>query len=102
MGMVKKFDVYFYESKSHEKPCVVLSPDEMNALLPYVVIAPITKIQRAFPCRVGVKLKGEAGQIALDLIRSTPKAKLVKRAGALPDNLKKEIQDLLKEFFNLK
>jgi mRNA interferase MazF len=102
MGMVKKFDVYLYESKTHTKPCVVISPDEMNALLPYVVIAPITKVQRAVPCRVGVKLKGDAGQIALDLMRTTSKAKLVKRAGALPDNLKKEIQELLKEFFNLK
>ena len=55
--MVKKFDVYFCESKNHEKPCVIISPDEMNALLPYVVVAPITKHQRAFPCRVGVKLK---------------------------------------------
>ena len=102
MGMVKKFDVYFCESKNHEKPCVIISPDEMNALLPYVLVAPITKHQRAFPCRVGVKLKGQVGQIALDLMRACSKEKLVKRAGALPDNLKKEIQDILKEFFNLK
>lgn len=100
--MVKKFDVYFFEGRTHEKPCVILSPDEMNALLPYVLVAPITKIQRAFPCRAGVKLKGEAGQIAIDLMRHIPKSKLVRRAGALPDNLKKEIQELLKEFFTLK
>ncbi len=102
MGMVKKFDVYFCETKNHEKPCVIISPDEMNTLLPYVVMAPITKNQRAFPCRIGVKLKGQMGQIALDLMRVCPKAKLVKKAGSLPENLKKEMQDILKEFFNLK
>ena len=60
--MVKKFEVYFCDIRGQEKPCVILSPDEMNALLPYVLVAPITKAQRNFPCRMGVKLKGEKAQ----------------------------------------
>ena len=95
--MVKKFDVFFCEGKGGEKPCVVLSPDDMNQALPYVLIAPITKLTRGFPCRVGVKLKGQTGQIALDLIRSVPKAQLSKRIGTLPQPLQEEILKLLKE-----
>ena len=96
--MVKKFDVYFADIRGQEKPCVILSPDEMNALLPYVLVAPITKSQRNFPCRMGVKLKGEKAQIALDLIRPIAQEKLVRKAGSLPDPLKKEIQELIQEF----
>ncbi len=96
--MVKKYEVYFCEIKGHEKPCVVVSPDEMNALLPYALVAPITKNQRNFPSRMGVKLKGEKAQIALDLIRVVAQEKMVRKAGALPDHLKKEMQQLLKDF----
>lgn len=96
--MVKKFDVFFCEIRGTEKPCLILSPDEMNELLPYVLIAPITSLKRNFPCRVGVKLKGQAGQIALDLMRPIPKERLVKRAGTLPLSLQEEILKLLKEF----
>ena len=97
--MVKKFDVFFCEGRGGEKPCVVVSPDEMNELLPYVLIAPITSVTRNFPCRVGVKLKGQTGQVALDLIRSVPKANLVHRVGSLPSSVQDEIIKLLKEFF---
>ena len=96
--MVKKFDVFFCEMRGAEKPCVVISPDEMNELLPYVLIAPITSITRSFPCRIGVKLKGQAGQVALDLMRSIPKAHLKTRIGSLPPPLQEEIMKLLKEF----
>ena len=97
--MVKKFDVFFYESRGTEKPCVVVSPNEMNEVLPYVLIAPITSVKRGFPCRIGVKLKGQAGQVALDLIRAVPKDHLSHRLGSLPPALHEEMKKLLKELF---
>jgi len=97
--MVKKFDVFFCEIRGSEKPCVIVSPDEMNEVLPYVLVAPITSVVRAFPCRVGVKLKGQAGQVALDLIRAVPKAHLTKRLGNLPPALQEKILELLKDLF---
>ena len=100
MGMVKKFDVYFCDVRGSEKPCIIISPDEMNEVLPYVLIAPITAEKRNFPCRVGVKLKGQAGQVSLDLMRPIPKDRLVRRVGSLPVTLQDEIQDLLKDFFS--
>ena len=97
--MVKKFDVYFCEIRGTEKPCVVVSPDEMNDVLPYVLIAPITTLKRSFPCRIGVRLKGKEGQVALDLIRPVPKTHLVRRFATLPTFLQEEILNLLKELF---
>ena len=97
--MVKKFDVFFCESLGTEKPCVVLSPDDMNEILPYVLAAPITNVVRGFPCRVGVKLKGQAGQVALDLIRPVSKAYLTKKVGSLPESMQSEIIKLLKDLF---
>ena len=97
--MVKKFDVFFCEIRGTERPCVVVSPDEMNEILPYVLVAPITSLKRRFPCRIGVRLKGQEGQVALDLIRPVPKAHLTHRFGALPAPLQEEILGLLKELF---
>ena len=99
--MVKKFDVFSCEMRGVEKPCVVVSPNEMNELLPYVLIAPITSVTRGFPCRVGVKLKGKTGQIALDLIRPISKEHLTHRIGSLPTSVQEEILKLLKELFCL-
>ena len=97
--MVKKFDVFFCDIRGSEKPCVIVSPDEMNEVLPYVLVAPITSVVRVFPCRVGVKLKGQAGQVALDLIRPVPKAHLTKRLGNLPPSLQEKLLELLTELF---
>lgn len=96
--MVRKFDVFFCEMRGQEKPCVVLSPDEMNDLLPYVLVAPITSLKRTFPCRIGVKLKGQVGQVALDLMRPISKDHLKKRVGTLPIPMQDEILRLLKDF----
>jgi len=101
VGMVKKFDVFFCEVRGTEKPCVVVSPDEMNELLPYVLIAPITSSTRGFPCRIGVKLKGKTGQIALDLIRPLAKEHLIRKIGNLPTTVQEETLKLLKELFCL-
>ena len=68
-------------------------------MLPYVLIAPITSVTRGFPCRVGVKLKGKTGQIALDLIRPISKEHLTHKIGSLPVPVQEEILKLLTELF---
>ena len=97
--MVKKFDVYLCESHGSDKPCIILSPDDLCEALPYVLIAPITSTKRDFPCRLGVKLKGRQGQIALDLIHTVPKTDLGVRLGSLPDNMQQVLIDTLSEMF---
>ena len=98
MGMVKRFDVYMSETRAM-RPCVVLSPDEMNNALSYVIIAPITVVERMYPTRVGIRLKGKQGQIALDLMRTIPQTALKEKIGTLSEQTRTEIEALLKRFF---
>jgi len=99
--MVKRFDVYLCESRSKIRPCVILSPDEMNTNLPYAIVAPITTLERSFPFRVGVRLKGKQGQVALDMIRTVWQSALKEKIGTLPENTRASILDILKQLFSL-
>ena len=75
------------------RPCVIISPDEMNQGLRTVQIAPMTTNTRQYPWRVQTRLQNKKGAIALDQIRSIDKRRLVKHLGALHNG---EIQDLKK------
>ena len=97
--MVVRFDVFMCDSRGKAKPCVVVSPDEMNVALPYLIVAPITMVERAFPCRIGVRLKGKQGQIALDMVRAVPKAALIEKIGTLPRETHRQILQLLQKMF---
>ena len=103
--MVKRFAVYLIETgtpaRSHVKPAVVVSPDELNATLPYVTVAPITSKIRYYPFRVNLNLKEKEGQIALDQLQTVPKEKLAKKIGSLPEQSHTQIADILKEMFEL-
>ena len=65
------------------RPCVVVSPDELNRAVSTVIIAPMTTVQRGWPTRVAVTFQGKTGEIALDQIRAVDKVRLVKRLGKL-------------------
>ncbi len=66
------------------RPCVVISPDELNRYLRTVTIAALTSSSRSYPSRVDCQFQGRSGQVALDHIRSVDKARLVKKLGTLP------------------
>ena len=99
--MVKRFDVYMCENHGKIRPCVVLSPDEMNDALPYVIVAPITSHERPFPTRVGIRIKGKQGQIALDLIRPAAQILLKEKIGTLPNGTCSDVSDILKNLFSI-
>ena len=63
------------------RPCLVVSPDEMNAHLRTAIVAPMTTGSRPAPFRVAVTFKGKAGLILPDQMRTINKARLVKRMG---------------------
>jgi mRNA interferase MazF len=65
------------------RPCVVISPDDMNAHLRTVIVAPMTTGSRPARFRIEVTFKGKQGLILLDQIRTLDSARLVKRLGAL-------------------
>jgi mRNA interferase MazF len=65
------------------RPCVVISPDEMNVHLRTVIVAPMTTGSKAAHFRVPLTFKGKQGLIVLDQIRTLDRARLVRRLGAL-------------------
>ncbi|MDR2901875.1 MAG: type II toxin-antitoxin system PemK/MazF family toxin [Lactobacillales bacterium] len=99
--MVKRFEVFHYKSGAAMVPALVVSPNELNAFLPYVIIAPITEVVRRYPCRIKVNLKGKKGQIALDMMQCCPKDKLSNKIGILPGESHAEILSVLNKMFAL-
>lgn len=65
------------------RPCLVVSPDDMNAALPRVIVAPITSKGQPLGCRPEVTIGGKAGRVLLDQLRCVDKARLAGRMGAL-------------------
>jgi mRNA interferase MazF len=65
------------------RPCVIVSPEELNRAVSTVIIAPMTTTQRGWPTRVEISFQGKTGEIALDQIRAVDKSRLVKRLGKL-------------------
>jgi mRNA interferase MazF len=66
------------------RPALVVSPDDMNAALPRVLIAPITSQGQAKSCRPELKFKGKSARVLLDQLRSVDKSRLSGRMGAVP------------------
>jgi len=81
------------------RPCVVVSPDELNRAVSTVIIAPITTVCRGWPTRVAVTFQGKTGEIALDQIRAVDKTRLVKRLGKLDSATDDVALDTLGEMF---
>ena len=66
------------------RPCVVISPNELNHYLRTVTIAALTSVGRDYPSRVACQFQGKAGQVALDHIRSVDKSRLMRKLGTIP------------------
>lgn len=81
------------------RPCVVVSPDELNRAVATVIIAPMTRIRRGWPTRIEVTFLGKNGEIALDQIRAVDKSRLVKRLGKLDGATAESVLDALGELF---
>ena len=83
------------------RPCLVVSPDEMNGWLRTIIVAPMTAGGRAWPSRVPVVFEGRSGEIALDQVRTVDKERLTKRLGSVPDETQRVVSDTLVEMFTL-
>ncbi|MEJ7666066.1 MAG: type II toxin-antitoxin system PemK/MazF family toxin [Hymenobacter sp.] len=73
------------------RPCVVISPDELNRYLRTITIAALTSSPRTYPSRIDCAFQSKAGQVALDHIRSIDKTRLVRRLGVLEEATAREI-----------
>jgi mRNA interferase MazF len=81
------------------RPCVVISPDEMNRTIRTVIVAPMTTRGREYPTRVPCRFKRKAGQVVLDQIRTVDRQRLVRRLGKLPAGVQVRVLDVLAEMF---
>lgn len=107
MGMVvNRFDVFLVNLDptmgseiQKARPCVVISPDEMNRYIATVIIAPMTTKGRQYPTRVVCQFQGKNGQIILDQIRTVDKNRLVKKLGRISQDEQKLLLAILAEMF---
>jgi mRNA interferase MazF len=81
------------------RPCVVVSPDELNRAVSTVIIAPMTTVRRGWPTRIEVTFQNKTGEIALDQIRAVDKSRLVKRLGKVDAATADAVLDTLGELF---
>ncbi|MBI2178776.1 MAG: type II toxin-antitoxin system PemK/MazF family toxin, partial [Candidatus Tectomicrobia bacterium] len=95
---VRQFEVYLVAldpGKGSEirktRPCMVISPDEMNRHARTVIIAPMTTKSRPYPTRVSLRFQGKQGQVALDHIRAVDKSRLTRRLGAVSSEVAKNV-----------
>src|SRR6185295_5821595 len=77
------------------RPCVIVSPDEMNRQLGTVIVAPLTSTLRDYPMRVRNRFQRREGDIALDQLRAVDKARLAKRLGMVSDDAARRVAETL-------
>lgn len=104
--MVKRFDVYLVnldaepsKDAKNTRPCVVISPDEMNRNIASVMIAPLSAATAKYPTRVSVNFLNSEKQIVLDQIRTVDRVRLVKKIGEIEKPAQKETIERLLELF---
>ena len=107
MGVViKRFDVFLVNLDptigseiKKTRPCVIISPNEMNRYIRTVIVAPMTSKGRAYPTRVDCRFQKKTGQVVLDQIRTVDKARLVRRLGTLSQAAQRRVLSILSEMF---
>jgi mRNA interferase MazF len=99
--VVHRFEVYLVSLDptvgseiQKSRPCLIISPDEMNRHINTVIIAPMTTRGRDYPTRVSCTFQGRQGQIVLDQIRTVDKTRLMRKLGRIyPSNAKSRVSD---------
>jgi mRNA interferase MazF len=102
--VIKQYDIFIVSLDptmgseiKKTRPCVVISPDEMNGPLQTVQVAPMTSNVRAYPWRVPIAFQAKKGMIALDQIRTVDKRRLVKRVGRAGRMVVEKIKQVVRE-----
>jgi len=105
--VVKRFDVFLVNLDptvgseiKKTRPCLVISPDEMNRWIRTVIVAPMTTKGREYPTRVVCQFQGKDGQIVLDQVRTVDKARLIRKLGELDKVEQRNVLVTLTEMFS--
>lgn len=104
--VVKRFDVYLVNLDptigseiKKTRPCLIISPDELNRYIATMIVAPMTTKGRSYPTRVECRFQDKDGQIVLDQIRTIDKIRLVRRLGTVDAQTQADVLALLAELF---
>jgi mRNA interferase MazF len=104
--VVRRFDVYLINLDPtigseirKARPCLIISPDEMNRFIRTAIVAPMTTKGTDYPTRVSVKFQNKRGQIVLDQIRTVDKSRLVSRLGKIDRQVQAEVLSVMAEMF---
>ena len=104
---MKRFDVYLINLDptigreiKKTRPCLIISPDEMNEYISTVIVAPMTSRIKDYPSRVTCTFQGTKGQIVLDQIRTVDKTRLIKKLDVIDDQSQYEVIQILQEMFS--
>ena len=104
--VVKRFEIYFVgpdpsvgSEMKKARPCIILSPDDMNRVLNTVIVAPLTATIRNYPSRVSCFVANKKGQIALDQLKTIDKICLKKKIGMINGHTQKLVTEILLEIF---
>lgn len=81
------------------RPCLVVSPDEMNRYLQTIIVAPMTTTMRSYPTRVPIRFQGKSGQTALDQLRAVDRQRLVRKLGMASQSATEQVSSVLVEMF---
>jgi len=105
--VVKRFDVFLVSLDptigveiKKTRPCLVVSPDEMNRNIRTVIVAPMTTRGAMYPTRVPSKFKGKQGQIVLDQLRTVDQTRLVRKLGVITPPTRQRVLSVLAEMFS--
>lgn len=104
--MVKRFDIYLLnldteisEDAKNTRPCVVISPDEMNRHISTAIVAPVSTTNQKYPTRIPFEFLEKKRTIVLDQLRTVEKARLVKHIGKLDKRSQTPVIETLQEMF---
>ena len=104
--VVNRFDVYLINLDptvgseiQKTRPCLIISPDEMNRYIRTVIVAPLTTAGKDYPTRIACKFKKKKGQIILDQIRTIDKTGLIKKLGSIDPETQLEVISVLQRLF---
>src|SRR5450759_1718384 len=105
--VINRFEVYLVDLDptigseiQKTRPCLVISPDEINHHIATVIVAPMTTKAREYPSRLKCMLDGKDGQIVIDQIRTVDKVRLIKKLGKINIDSQKEVLAVLMEMFS--